>query len=592
MFLSMKRFLATMAIGCGLAWSAGYEPTSVFFTNPDTGLSYLVRGANFWKQYRDTVNGGYNAVVSSTGVGSGTVKYFSPQSRLAYVFTRAFMVTGDTMYLNYAEHALKFLYAHSWNQVNGGWGYLTNAAGTSTQASTWSYMQHYALLGPTVFFEAHGAQRFARSADAINHWDWIYKGNQWMNQYMWDTTTGRVGYYQYAGVSGPATGKGFTATVDGVTTHGESLALSTQDAEFRDRFLALAQDMLILAGSIDNPAVKQGMPEEFDESWVPDGSNPYSMVGHIVKTVWCLDRAYLFRQDSAYLQAAQRVFNRLWANGYVDTVNGGVYYDYTWSSTMAPTTTKNYWMLEQGFNAGITLAFLTQDSSIRERALRMAEGSANFFFSHFITPEGAALMATTQTGTPSNPALGDEWDAGYHASEFSWLVYLYGHLLHKREPVTLYYRLAPKATTQDIKLSPMSLPGDSLAILSAQKDGAAFTNVDQLARTLHLAANEGGIFKVTFGWRTAAMTATRTERSASGFDAHVKGLALQLSFPAAMQVRVRIVDAHGAIQAVVADRTLPQGVTSLELPRAGAAGIRWVSVESAGNSLVLPVVAQ
>ncbi|HOX52177.1 MAG TPA: hypothetical protein PKY05_11855 [Fibrobacteria bacterium] len=143
-----------------LAWvgadAASMPSSSRFLANPDTGRSLLQRTADFWKGYRDDGNGGYNAVVSASGRGSGDTKYFSPQSRLAYVFTRAFMVTGDTTYLNHAEHALEFLYAHAWDPSGiGGWFYQAQSDGTFPlpDSTRWSYMQHYALLGPTVFWE-------------------------------------------------------------------------------------------------------------------------------------------------------------------------------------------------------------------------------------------------------------------------------------------------------------------------------------------------------------------------------------------------------------------------------------------------------
>lgn len=578
----------------GVANAAPYQPTSPFFLRPDTGRILLKQTADFWKSYRDDASGGYNAVVSASGSGSGAIKFFSPQSRLAYVFTRAFMVTGDTTYLNHAEHALKFLYAHAWDTSGiGGWFYEADKDGRNPYPATtrWSYMQHYALLGPTVFWEAHGGQKFPRSPGAISHWDWIRKGSDWMESKLWDSTPGREGYFSYLYPTG-GVGKGFTGTVDGVTTHGEALALITREPSFRSRFLSLGDAMADhLAPAMDSAKVKLGMPEEFTTEWRLDTLSSYAMVGHIVKTVWCLDRVYMYHQDPRYLRAAERIFRRVWLNGFVDTTSGGIYSDYSWKATTLPTTQKNYWMLEQGFNAGITLGHLTSDPLVRERALRMAEGSVDFFYKNLYQKNGGAIMATTATGTAVSTALGDEWDAGYHASEFSWLVYLYGHLLHQRDSVSLFYRLAPSPIAQDIPLSPMSLPGDSLAILSVQKNGLPFDRIDQAGRILHLDPDEGGIFRVTFGWRTPEMASVRRLGSARNWDVSwdpgTRRIHLDLS--RTMDLRVKVVDAKGTLQADLGWRNFPSGASSFELPEASSRGLRVVVLQQGNERRVVPV---
>lgn len=124
------------------------------------------------------------------------------------------------------------------------------------------------------------------------------------------------------------------------------------------------------------------------------------------------------------------------------------YYNYNYKT--APTTNKNYWMLEQGFNAGLMLARLTSDPLRRERALRMAQGSVDFFYTYLNQKNGSAVLESDRDGVidPDFAYVGDQWDAGYHASEFAWLVYLYGNLLNERKTVSLYYKLAASSWGQ------------------------------------------------------------------------------------------------------------------------------------------------
>ncbi|HOX52226.1 MAG TPA: hypothetical protein PKY05_12115, partial [Fibrobacteria bacterium] len=255
------------------------------------------------------------------------------------------------------------------------------------------------------------------------------------------------------------------------------------------------------------------------------------------------------------------------------------------------TTRKNYWMLEQGFNAGITLANLTGDPLVRERALRMAEGSADFFYKYFYQKNGAAIMSTNASGTGLSTVLGDEWDAGYHASEFSWLVYLYGHLLHHRDSVALFYRLAPSAESQDIRLSPMALPGDSLAILSVEKDGSSFGRFDQVGRTLHLQPGEGGIFRVVFGWRNSRMGSVGAPTSGRAWNAvwDRRARCVRLDLPSAMDLKVRVVDAKGGLRADLGMRIFPSGASTLEVPRSSSGGLRWVLLDANGERRVVPL---
>ena len=102
-----------------------YTPDK-FLNSPQKAISFIAVSANFWKASKDELNGGYFTFVDKGGKVLDTRdKTFLTQSRNAYGFARAFMVTGDESYLENARHALAFLYDHGWDHTNDGWYYMS-----------------------------------------------------------------------------------------------------------------------------------------------------------------------------------------------------------------------------------------------------------------------------------------------------------------------------------------------------------------------------------------------------------------------------------------------------------------------------------
>jgi uncharacterized protein YyaL (SSP411 family) len=107
---------------------------------------------------RENTNGGVHTKIDRLANSAGAnEKALCGQSRIAYAFVRAFMLTGDEQYLEQAHYALKFLYDHGWNE---GWYFVTDAQGNHISHwghdSWWSFQQHYALVGVTAMVEATG----------------------------------------------------------------------------------------------------------------------------------------------------------------------------------------------------------------------------------------------------------------------------------------------------------------------------------------------------------------------------------------------------------------------------------------------------
>lgn len=137
--------------GAATGGTPGYEPSGEYLQHPDRAVAVLKSLADFRAKARDNVNGGFYSFVNRNGtVGSDRRKGFVTTTRDAWTFSRAFMVTGDDVYLDHAAHALEHLYSHAWDNTYGGWYFTGNEKGALTPYSPyldpntfkWSFVQH------------------------------------------------------------------------------------------------------------------------------------------------------------------------------------------------------------------------------------------------------------------------------------------------------------------------------------------------------------------------------------------------------------------------------------------------------------------
>ena len=195
---------------------AQYTPTSPYLQNPELAIGYTDSCAQFWLQTWDNSIGGFYTNIDKYGnviTAWGTNKNMLTQSRNAYGLVRAYMLNGDTTYLNYAKNALDWMYEHAWDDTYGGWFQELNINGNpiNPTANKTAFYQHYALLGIAAYYEATGD---------TTAWSWLMKGYQHLEDYYWDDRPGYLGYYDKTNYTGQtASDKSFNATVDAITTH-------------------------------------------------------------------------------------------------------------------------------------------------------------------------------------------------------------------------------------------------------------------------------------------------------------------------------------------------------------------------------------
>ena len=90
-----------------------YVPTSPYLLNPELAIGYTDSCAQFWPQTWDQQSGGFFSNIDKYGnviTSWSTNKNMLTQARNAYGLARAYMLTGNTTYLDYARSALNWMY--------------------------------------------------------------------------------------------------------------------------------------------------------------------------------------------------------------------------------------------------------------------------------------------------------------------------------------------------------------------------------------------------------------------------------------------------------------------------------------------------
>ncbi|NQV38670.1 MAG: AGE family epimerase/isomerase [Candidatus Marinimicrobia bacterium] len=470
--------------------------TSSYLIIPELAIPYVDSCAQFWMNAWDDANGGFYSNIDRYGnvnTSWGTHKHLLSQSRNVYGLTRAFMLTGDTTYLDLAQEGNQWMIDHNWDYSYGGWYGELNSNGNPNYPNSdkSAFDQHYALLGPIALYEA---------TQDSSTWNIIMDGYQWIEDVYWDNRAGYEGYYDVANHSGTsAWGKSFNATVDAITTHLLYLYLMTEDDSYLDRLVELADEIqTYLVGSMPNQAI--GFAEKYDSNWNIDNNETMTIMGHVLKTAWCLGRIWRLTANDDYIPVAETLLYDVWDNGY-DHDFGGPYKDYnrvTGEMLMwgIPDTAKAWWQMEQAIVGGLELAE-PFDNTI---AIEMADETTSFFMTHFVDHEyGDVYENRTRYGDETwGLHKGSSYKAGYHSIETGYYIYLYTNLFIHENPVTLYYRFGEYSEDRQVKLTPLAIADDHLKIASVIHDSTQWNQFLAEERLLIIPANTEGIFAVTF----------------------------------------------------------------------------------------------
>jgi len=475
--------------------TAQYQVKSQFINNPELLIDYVNDCASFWEGVHDDTYGGFFVEVGKTGnILDNNKKSLVSESRDAYGFARAFMLTGNTDYLNYSHSALQFMYDHLWDTQYGGWFRRCNRTGNSpyTGEKT-TFDQHYALLGITAYYEATNSSADKQMLD---------NGYNFIEENIWDNSLTYFGYYDQVNRDGSqAKNKSFNATVDAITTHLYNLYLITNDTKYRDRLLEMESNIQeYFIPSLENQEI--GFAELYNSIWVENNGEKRTIMGHVLKTGWCMGRIYQLNKDQNTLNAAKSFVQNVLDKGY-DHKYGGPYKDYDRSTGEmymygAQDTAKAWWQMEQAVTAG----FLLFEITAQDKYLKMADESLDFFMNYFVDPVYGEIYADRNREGGRVPGWdenkGSEWKAAYHSIETAYYSYLYSKLLIKKEAVTLYYQFDAVSEERVLNMNPLAIDFDKLKIDNILLNGADYNNFNQDDRTLTIPSGTGGVFAVSY----------------------------------------------------------------------------------------------
>lgn len=501
-----------------------YQPTSNFILNPDEAISFVEDVAAYTLKAKDETEGGYFTRTNDDGTPAASqiapgrnynYKSLCAISRSAYAFTRAFSLTGKLEYLDYANHALKYLYENGWDENNEGWHFTsdeTNDVGFGPwwrPDSKWTFQQHYAIVGIAAMVEATGSHSTTNYSSAT-HTEWLNKSMVSLNKNVWDDDTQHYGYYEDADLNWEnKREKGFTAIIDGINTHAALMALMFGNSDNILRFRELSDNALnYLVGNMDTEGVKVGFPEKFDRNWNIMQSNTNVSAGHILKTAWCLNRAAIFFDEPAYNVGAEKLLDQVLEKNnpahddLYDHENGGPFSSFNWSSGARLSRDKNHWMMEQAVTAGLIGYYNSEDENKAEAYLKMADETMSFFEQKMIDPiTGVSFLAVDFTGNNViSSTKSDDFKAGFHDAELGYFAYLYSKIYFHNEPIVLHYAidLGTGAEDRKLALTPLTIDSELLQIASVKLDGVAFESYDAESRELTIPSNVSGVFAVEF----------------------------------------------------------------------------------------------
>ena len=128
---------------------------------------------------------------------------------------------------------------------------------------------------------------------------------------------------------------------------------------------------------------KYGFPENYNASWGVDTSQTSVDTGHILKSAWVLARVYLRHPDARYRTAARKLINEVLNNGGWDEAAGVPYTTGNWSTGQV-TKLAECWQIEQAITGGLSNWYIADNQSDRDKFLKMADRSLQFFAKYVI----------------------------------------------------------------------------------------------------------------------------------------------------------------------------------------------------------------
>ena len=221
-----------------------------------------------------------------------------------------------------------------------------------------------------------------------------------------------------------------------------------------------------------------GFVEKYDSDWNWDNGQTMTIMGHVLKTGWCLARINQLFPDTSYVNAAEDLINSVWQKGY-DHQYGGPYKDFDRTTGEMllwglQDSAKAWWQMEQAITAGLEM----YNTTGQDWYLQMADETINFYMQYFVDHQYGEVYAdrTRYGGFAWNEAKGSSGKAGYHSIETGYYTYLYGNLFYTHQPIVLNYNFESMKKDREILLTPLAIKDSSLAVSRILLNGQVYAN--------------------------------------------------------------------------------------------------------------------
>lgn len=569
-----------------------YQVKSQYVEEPELLIDFVNDCADFWVGVHDDTYGGFYVEVGKSGnVFNTNNKSIVSESRDAYGFARAFMLTGNEEYLNYSKSALDFMYDHLWDEQYGGWYRRSNRSGGSPYTGDkTAFDQHYALLGITAYYEA------TQSTSDLQK---LTDGYNFIEENLWDDNATYYGYYDEVNRDGSgAKNKSFNATVDAITTHLYNLYLITKDIKYFDRLEQMESNIQnYLVTSMAQQEI--GFAEVYNSFWITNNSQKRTIMGHVLKTGWCMARIHRIKENDATLQSAKDLVQNVLDKGY-DHEFGGPYKDYdrtTGEMYMygASDTAKAWWQMEQAITSG----FLLYEITTEDKYLKIADESLDFFMKYFVDPVYGEIYADRNREGGRVPGWdenkGSEWKAAYHSIETAYYAYLYSKLLIKRETASLYYKFDNETEERILNMNPLAADFAKLKVDHIKLDGEDYANFDANTRTLTIPAGTSGIFEVAYKYVGSpyAIEENGFLLAAKAFPNPFKeDVNFQFNLRKSSLVKVDIYNSMGQKLETLLNKNLSSGKYSINWQNIYQPGLYYIVLNTEGGRTTYKIIGQ
>ena len=430
-------------------------------------------------------------------------------SRMIYGFATAYLLTGESRYLEAAEKGTLYLHEHMrasdeqeeivywYHAIDKREGQehkiLASQFGDDYDALP-AYEQIYALAGPVQTYRVTGDPQILADAEKTVN---LFK------RFFYDREQG--GYFSHidpvtfdprsAFLGQDRARKNWNSIGDHAPAYLINLWLATGEQAYVEFLISTADTIVQRFPDYEHSPFVQ---ERFHEDWSHDTTWGWqqnrAVVGHNLKIAWNLLRIYQICPEERYLRLARKIAEIMPTVG-MDRQRGGWYdvmererrageewHRFAWHDRKA------WWQQEQAILAYMILFGALQEPEYR----RLARESAAFYNAFFPDHDnGGVYFNVLANGTPyllgTERLKGSHSMSGYHSFELCYLAAVYTNLLATRQPMDFYFRPKPGAFKDNIlRVQPDILPPASVYLEKVWINGEQYTNFDPVAMTVKL----------------------------------------------------------------------------------------------------------